>query len=143
MLQTKLQREKIYHKFNAHNFTQRAKRSVTQLRDSLWEYAFTYRNTTTSTMRILSNCLSNPYRIVYYVYYLYLFIFTGVSRPRINSVTGTPLPSPRVVSTVIHPDISNLHTRYTLMMMQFAQFLDHELTKTPIHKGKCQKLYSN
>lgn len=59
----------------------------------------------------------------------------GVSRPRINSVTGTPLPSPRVVSTVIHPDISNLHTRYTLMVMQFAQFLDHELTMTPIHKG--------
>ncbi|XP_060802953.1 heme peroxidase 2 [Amyelois transitella] len=59
----------------------------------------------------------------------------GVSRPRINSVTGTPLPSPRVISTVIHPDISNLHTRYTLMTMQFAQFLDHELTMTPIHKG--------
>ncbi|XP_041978546.1 peroxidasin homolog pxn-2 isoform X2 [Aricia agestis] len=59
----------------------------------------------------------------------------GVSRPRINSVTGTPLPTPRVVSTVIHPDISNLHTRYTLMVMQFAQFLDHELTMTPIHKG--------
>ncbi|KAJ0177269.1 hypothetical protein K1T71_007278 [Dendrolimus kikuchii] len=59
----------------------------------------------------------------------------GVSRPRINSVTGTPLPSPRIISTVIHPDISNLHTRYTLMVMQFAQFLDHELTMTPIHKG--------
>ncbi|XP_045497152.1 heme peroxidase 2 [Colias croceus] len=59
----------------------------------------------------------------------------GVSRPRINAVTGTPLPSPRIVSTVIHPDISNLHTRYTLMVMQFAQFLDHELTMTPIHKG--------
>ncbi|XP_063361912.1 heme peroxidase 2 isoform X1 [Cydia amplana] len=59
----------------------------------------------------------------------------GVSRPRINSVTGTPLVSPRIVSTVIHPDISNLHTRYTLMVMQFAQFVDHELTMTPIHKG--------
>ncbi|XP_014357630.2 heme peroxidase 2 [Papilio machaon] len=59
----------------------------------------------------------------------------GVSRPRINSVTGTPLPSPRIISTVIHPDISNLHTRYTLMVMQFAQFVDHELTMTPIHKG--------
>ncbi|XP_047507220.1 heme peroxidase 2 [Pieris napi] len=59
----------------------------------------------------------------------------GVSRPRINTVTGTPLPSPRTVSTVIHPDISNLHTRYTLMVMQFAQIVDHELTMTPIHKG--------
>ncbi|EFN77155.1 uncharacterized protein LOC105189890 isoform X2 [Harpegnathos saltator] len=59
----------------------------------------------------------------------------GVSKPRATSVSGAPLPNPRVVSTVIHPDISNLHNRYTLMVMQFAQFLDHDLTMTPIHKG--------
>lgn len=59
----------------------------------------------------------------------------GLSRPRVTGVTGVPLPSPRIVSTVIHPDISNLHKRYTLMTMQFAQFLDHDLTMTPIHKG--------
>lgn len=62
-------------------------------------------------------------------------LLSGISRPRTLGVTGVPLPSPRVVSTVIHPDISNLHTRYTLMSMQFAQFLDHDLTMTPIHKG--------
>ncbi|KRT83256.1 peroxidase [Oryctes borbonicus] len=59
----------------------------------------------------------------------------GISRPRVTGVTGVPLPSPRIVSTVIHPDISNLHSRYTLMTMQWAQFLDHDLTMTPIHKG--------
>lgn len=59
----------------------------------------------------------------------------GVSRPRATSVTGNPLPNPRTVSSLIHPDISNLHTRYTLMTMQYAQFLDHDLTMTPIHKG--------
>lgn len=59
----------------------------------------------------------------------------GVSKPRMSSVTGIPLPNPRVISTVIHPDISNLHNRYTLMVMQFAQFVDHDLTMTPIHKG--------
>jgi hypothetical protein len=59
----------------------------------------------------------------------------GISRPRITSVTGVPLPNPRAVSSLIHPDISNLHTRYSLMVMQFAQFLDHDLTMTPIHKG--------
>lgn len=59
----------------------------------------------------------------------------GVSRPRQTAVTGAPLPNPRTVSSLIHPDISNLHTRYTLMTMQFAQFLDHDLTMTPIHKG--------
>ncbi|CAH1108455.1 unnamed protein product [Psylliodes chrysocephalus] len=59
----------------------------------------------------------------------------GISKPRSIGVTGVPLPNPRVVSRVIHPDISNLHGRYTLMTMQFAQFLDHDLTMTPIHKG--------
>lgn len=59
----------------------------------------------------------------------------GVSKPRVSASNGTPLPNPRVVSTLIHPDISNLHTRYSLMTMQYAQFLDHDLTMTPIHKG--------
>ncbi|KAF7389163.1 hypothetical protein HZH66_010300 [Vespula vulgaris] len=66
----------------------------------------------------------------------------GVSKPRSRSVTGVPLPNPRVVSTVIHPDISNLHNRYTLMVMQFAQFLDHDLTMTPIHKGFAESIPS-
>uniref|UniRef100_A0A1B0FN29 Uncharacterized protein n=1 Tax=Glossina morsitans morsitans TaxID=37546 RepID=A0A1B0FN29_GLOMM len=59
----------------------------------------------------------------------------GISKPKQLSVTGVPLPNPRTVSTVIHPDISNLHTRYSLMTMQYAQFLDHDVTLTPIHKG--------
>ncbi|XP_017887733.1 uncharacterized protein LOC108629510 [Ceratina calcarata] len=66
----------------------------------------------------------------------------GVSKPRVTSVTGAPLPNPRVISTVIHPDISNLHNRYTLMVMQFAQFLDHDLTMTPIHKGFAESIPS-
>lgn len=59
----------------------------------------------------------------------------GISAPRITGVSGAPLPNPRTISTTIHPDISNLHTRYSLMVMQFAQFVDHDLTLTPIHKG--------
>lgn len=59
----------------------------------------------------------------------------GISLPRSTSVTGQPLPNPRTISSLVHPDISNLHTRYSLITMQFAQFLDHDLTMTPIHKG--------
>lgn len=66
----------------------------------------------------------------------------GVSKPRMRSVSGDMLPNPRVISTVIHPDISNLHNRYTLMVMQFAQFLDHDLTMTPIHKGFAESIPS-
>ncbi|KAJ9573877.1 hypothetical protein L9F63_008737, partial [Diploptera punctata] len=59
----------------------------------------------------------------------------SISRPRLNSITGNPLPSPRLVSTMIHADISNLHNRYTLMLMQYAQFLDHDVTFTPVQRG--------
>lgn len=59
----------------------------------------------------------------------------GISEPRTRSVTGNTLPSPRTISTTIHNDISHLHSRYTLMVMQFGQFLDHDITFTPVNKG--------
>ncbi|ERL88558.1 hypothetical protein D910_05943 [Dendroctonus ponderosae] len=66
----------------------------------------------------------------------------GISKPRTTGVTGVLLPNPRTVSKVVHPDISNLHTRYTLMVMQFAQILDHDVTMTPIHKGHHESIPS-
>lgn len=60
---------------------------------------------------------------------------SGVSKPRLTGASGLPLPSARLISTMIHADISNLHGRYSLMLMQFAQFLDHDLTFTPVHRG--------
>ncbi|XP_050297990.1 uncharacterized protein LOC126737238 [Anthonomus grandis grandis] len=59
----------------------------------------------------------------------------GISKPRETGVTGLPLPNARAISRTVHTDISNLHKRYTLMVMQFAQLVDHDLTMTPIHKG--------
>ncbi|XP_014285769.2 heme peroxidase 2 [Halyomorpha halys] len=59
----------------------------------------------------------------------------GISSPRLHSVTGAVLPSPRLVSSMIHADVSYLHGRYTLMVMQFAQFVDHDITFTPNHRG--------
>jgi len=59
----------------------------------------------------------------------------GVSVPRTRSVTGELLPSPRTISTSIHNDLSHPHARYTLLVMQFGQFLDHDITFTPLNKG--------
>ncbi|KAF0289714.1 Peroxidasin [Amphibalanus amphitrite] len=59
----------------------------------------------------------------------------GISRPRQRSVTGQQLPSPRLISTSMHSDVSSPHTRYTMILMQFGQFLDHDISLTPIHKG--------
>lgn len=62
--------------------------------------------------------------------------FSGVGAPRAFSVSGNLLPSPRLISTNVHSDTSRPHTRYSLMVMQFAQITDHDLTFTPVNKGK-------
>jgi hypothetical protein len=59
----------------------------------------------------------------------------GLMTPRSRSVTGAPLPSPRLVSVNIHNDVSAPHVRYSLMLMQYAQFVDHDLTHTPVNRG--------
>lgn len=51
------------------------------------------------------------------------------------AVSGRPLPSPRMISANIHNDVSAPHTRYSLMVMQYAQLLDHDLTFTPVNRG--------
>ena len=50
-------------------------------------------------------------------------------------MNGSPLPSPRLVSVNIHNDVSAPHVRYSLMMMQWGQFVDHDITSTPQSRG--------
>ena len=45
-----------------------------------------------------------------------------------KSVTGRPLPSARLVSTVIHEDKDIPLESVTHMLMQGGQFVDHDLT---------------
>ena len=59
----------------------------------------------------------------------------GLMSPRSRSVTGSLLPSSRLISVNIHNDVSAPHVRYSLMLMQWAQFVDHDLTHTPVNRG--------
>ncbi|GAB0100154.1 Chorion peroxidase [Sergentomyia squamirostris] len=54
----------------------------------------------------------------------------GVWQPRMVSVTGQPLLSTRDISRFVFPDVDRPHATYNLMVMQFGQFLAHDVTQT-------------
>jgi len=60
------------------------------------------------------------------------------SLPR-GGLTSSSLPSPRKVSTTVHQVIKRTkeQTKFSLMVMQFGQFLDHDLTLSPEQEREC------
>lgn len=57
-----------------------------------------------------------------------------------HSVLGGYLPSPRIVSNVMHksdccPQFSD---RLAVAVMQFGQFIEHDVISTPMITGKCR-----
>jgi len=58
----------------------------------------------------------------------------GIDIPR-RSTNGGSLPSARVVSTSLAKDFSNQDARYTYLVMVFGQFVDHDITHSPILKN--------
>jgi peroxidase len=58
-----------------------------------------------------------------------------ISKPRTTSVRGSKLPSPRLISQKVHYHVEKLDPKYTLMLMQWGQFIDHDLTHTPTLRG--------
>lgn len=62
--------------------------------------------------------------------------FLGVNAPRAHADNGAPLPSARRVSVVFAEARDSPSDNYTLLLMQWGQFVDHDLTHTPISRGK-------
>jgi len=58
----------------------------------------------------------------------------GLNSPR-RSRAGAALPSARALSTAVIRNTDARSPQYTLLLMQWGQFLDHDLTHTPISKG--------
>uniref|UniRef100_A0A7G3ADF7 Putative chorion peroxidase n=1 Tax=Lutzomyia longipalpis TaxID=7200 RepID=A0A7G3ADF7_LUTLO len=54
----------------------------------------------------------------------------GIWEPRLTSATGQPLPSTRDISRFVFPDVDRSHSTYNLLVMQFGQFLSHDVTQT-------------
>ncbi|CAH1785404.1 unnamed protein product [Owenia fusiformis] len=58
----------------------------------------------------------------------------GLSTGRLAN-DGGQLPNPRLISREIHTDFNSVSGRITHMVMQWGQFLDHDITRTPMSSG--------
>ena len=67
-----------------------------------------------------------------------LFLFSVFERPRLHSVSGGLLPSPRHISNMVHQGLGGEipELGITLFLMQWGQFTDHDIVLTPISTGK-------
>lgn len=54
----------------------------------------------------------------------------GVWEPRLYDTLGKPLPSARDVSRKIFPDVDRPHSHLNIMVMQFGQFIGHDVTQS-------------
>ena len=74
-----------------------------------------------------------------FIIFIYHLFNTGVSIPRGKLLNGTEfLPSPRLISGALISHEDRPNRDYTLLLMQWGQFIDHDITHTPINKGKWQ-----
>lgn len=57
--------------------------------------------------------------------------------PRVKSIDGHPLPSARRVSNVVHDSNNQVQVsaHFTPYLTHFGQFLDHDITSTPVMTG--------
>jgi len=53
----------------------------------------------------------------------------GIASPR-TSLSGRPLPSPRVLSTIVHRDEGFHDHAVTMLLVAWGQYLDHDITLT-------------
>uniref|UniRef100_A0A9J2PI79 Heme peroxidase n=1 Tax=Ascaris lumbricoides TaxID=6252 RepID=A0A9J2PI79_ASCLU len=59
----------------------------------------------------------------------------GFDSPRTLARNGRKLPSARVVSNAIHYEAPEFHVKYTHMLMQIGQIIDHDFAHSPVSRA--------
>ena len=61
----------------------------------------------------------------------------GINSPTNSQfVSGGPLPTARTVSLNVHVTVSDLSNQHSHLMMNFGQFVDHDITLSPESVGQ-------
>lgn len=69
--------------------------------------------------------------------YLCYISFIGIEMPIQLDISGAPLPSAREISNLIHRqgDVMDMNAVLTVMVMQWGQFLEHDILSIPVNRG--------
>lgn len=61
----------------------------------------------------------------------------GIEMPIQLDISGAPLPSAREISNLIHRqgDVMDMNAVLTVMVMQWGQFLEHDILSIPVNRG--------
>lgn len=61
----------------------------------------------------------------------------GIDAPRVSVVDGSPLPSPRLITSTVHAEHDVPQGELSILIMSWGQFIDHDLTLSASPKSKC------
>lgn len=69
--------------------------------------------------------------------YLCYISFVGIEMPIQLDISGAPLPSALEISNLIHRqgDVMDMNAVLTVMVMQWGQFLEHDILSIPVNRG--------
>ena len=78
-----------------------------------------------------------------FVRYLPPVYANGMDAPRVSVVDGSPLPTPRLITSRVHAEQDQPQGVLSILIMSWGQFIDHDLTLAAPPKGQYQFIASS
>lgn len=62
----------------------------------------------------------------------------GIHKDRVSALDGSPLPSPRLITSIVHRDHDQPSGDLSLLIMVWGQIIDHDVAQAAPPRGKCR-----